>query len=687
MTQSVINDGMQIFDALQESLHAANNEILVVAAWFTDGELLETLISKAKQGISVTTIISQNRDNEKLDFKKLTQAGGKVVWVKPKGYGILHNKFCIIDKKLVFHGSYNWTINAKKNNSESVIKSDHQPTIDALLEEFGDLMLKNGQTTPKMEDHNSKSIMGKLIKKVLKKAGREERTDSLPKPTDTVENNPNQVIKTATSDVDEIFQSIISSELKKTNREEIKERAYNQAKEVSGDAEVIEKSMDSLYHLFISDRTENTEKKNRLLQKIDKKVEDLSQGIITRKDERNHSIEIENQAIEKDLEIQKTNLQGKTKSIENQIDFINKTTIYDLEKGIEKEKEDIKQWDVAYVKPRWKWHEFIPLLLILSGLLVAMFLFYSSSAYIMLYSMEDARFQLSNGLDANPQVFQANAISRAFNKSTIAGIYILAFVFIPLAIAYITHFGSSKDEEANLTTGWKQKGMQFLKKSPGYLVVILLDAFIAFKVADTIKDIKFLTSGIRSEESVYTDINFWLVFFLGAIPFFFLAAILQKFLNVLGERNVQAGKEKMLVMKKHALKRIEELDEKIKTQKEAVHLLEEQIQDTENQAKEVQQRITFLPKELDAKIKQNNENTFNHLQLIQKKADLYKNDIENDNIQISMSSLKDRVSAFIEGWNEWLHDEFAVSKAVELSKEAMNKSDAWLEANLKKIDL
>ena len=37
------------------------------------------------------------------------------------GRGIMHNKFCIFDKKLMVTGSYNWTYNAEHNNYENAM--------------------------------------------------------------------------------------------------------------------------------------------------------------------------------------------------------------------------------------------------------------------------------------------------------------------------------------------------------------------------------------------------------------------------------------------------------------------------------------------------------------------------------------------------------------------------------------
>lgn len=41
-------------------------------------------------------------------------------------WGLMHNKFCIIDNQMVITGSYNWTSNAELRNTENVtIRRDH----------------------------------------------------------------------------------------------------------------------------------------------------------------------------------------------------------------------------------------------------------------------------------------------------------------------------------------------------------------------------------------------------------------------------------------------------------------------------------------------------------------------------------------------------------------------------------
>ena len=50
--------------------------------------------------------------------------------------GIMHNKFCIFDKKLLFTGSYNWTDNAEKHNYENALFLNSPEIIKEYQKEF-----------------------------------------------------------------------------------------------------------------------------------------------------------------------------------------------------------------------------------------------------------------------------------------------------------------------------------------------------------------------------------------------------------------------------------------------------------------------------------------------------------------------------------------------------------------------
>src|SRR5690606_35623210 len=147
--QEVINDSTEIFNKICSELNNAAEEVLIASAWFTDPELLKIIEEKASAGIVIKLIIADNQENRKLNFSKIEHLGASLIRIKNVGFGMMHQKFCVIDKKLAIHGSYNWSVNARKNNHESIILTDHQGTVDSLVKVFNDIVdkaiLKNNE--------------------------------------------------------------------------------------------------------------------------------------------------------------------------------------------------------------------------------------------------------------------------------------------------------------------------------------------------------------------------------------------------------------------------------------------------------------------------------------------------------------------------------------------------------------
>lgn len=127
------NNNQSHFENIREKigneLNSAKKCIFAAIAWLTDDNLLNILIKKAKEGISVQLIISGSEYNEKQRFKSLIDAGGEVYIV---GGGdvlndkFMHNKFCVIDYKKVITGSFNWTKNASTNEENIIVLNDEK---------------------------------------------------------------------------------------------------------------------------------------------------------------------------------------------------------------------------------------------------------------------------------------------------------------------------------------------------------------------------------------------------------------------------------------------------------------------------------------------------------------------------------------------------------------------------------
>ena len=667
MNQSVIK-GKEIFTEINSNLLNSEKEILVVSAWFTDQQLLDTLIKKANEGVSVKVIVANTKDNEKLDFGKLSSAGGNITWVKKKGYGMLHEKYCVIDKKIAFHGSYNWTNNAKRNNSESVIFTDHSETVNQLISDFNTIIEKSDSNNV---PNKKLSFLKKIFKNTMKKPQNEKEEQKIIEDLE----------KISEDQIDKIFNSIIAAEITQTDVETVKKRGHRLAQEVGGDYKTLPNAMNALYHLYISDNNSTNEKKEKLIKKINDKSKEFILKITAEKDQKINSHEIATIAKKNNVESQKNNIIGNKDVLELKNKIISEQKIRNLEEDNENLNKNKSELKISFIKPAFKWHEFIPLSILFIGLSFLMILFYSSSAYIMLYSLDDAIIAISNGIQVNPQVFLADALSLAFDKSRVAGLYILFFVFIPFAIAYISH--DKKNTISNVKTKIKSFSL--------YIIIFLIDTFIAVKVSQTINKIDFL-KGVRANtmdgfQTYLTDVNFWLVFFLGAIPFIFVAILMNKLIYFFIERTPEIEELKLKQEISLITNDINQCYEKIKVEKTILQENEIKILEFNNQINELEQKLIYLPNETDKEISTIINETNNKEAIINNKATLYINEIENDTIKISATSLLNRISAFLEGWDEWLHSQFAYQIATTTSQESRDIIDQWLKENVKNLNV
>lgn len=113
-------------------------EILIAVYWFTNQELFDILIRKLKQGITVELIIHNDFINNReygLKFQEFINLGGQFYFSDLNNP--MHNKFCILDRRVLINGSYNWTYFAEEKNRENIlIIEDETIVIQSFYEEF-----------------------------------------------------------------------------------------------------------------------------------------------------------------------------------------------------------------------------------------------------------------------------------------------------------------------------------------------------------------------------------------------------------------------------------------------------------------------------------------------------------------------------------------------------------------------
>jgi len=643
LDQQVLNDNKEIYRRISTELTNATTEILVAASWFTDDELFDILLLKVTSGVKVELIIADNQENEKLDFSLLTARGATVIKIKNVGYGMMHQKYCILDRRMALHGSYNWSVNARKNNHESIIATDHKETVESLITNF----------------FNVKAKANAIL------AGTEIPVDQVPI-TPVKSTKPIEDTSTVKSEYEKVLDSMIAAEVSSFNRESLRKQGFDRSLANNGDHNVLDKALDTLYNGFINDIDVIEDKKRRLLSKIDEQRAKLQSQL---KDKCDSLIETG----ETEFEVSKDNLNNKIINLKADI-LINQSVVNDLKqnkiqnlnKKISEIEDRIRESLTAFTKPGIKWLELVTTIIFAFGLLIYLQVFYASAAYILLYSEEDARITLKTSSETvAPQVFNPEAFSKAWEHGTMAFIFVCLFVLIPLIFASLERIMTQKVWAKILTYG---------------LGLVVVDSFIAIKIAQSIHEIKAQTE-ISPEKwtlaVVFTDVNFYLVFILGAFGILLFKFCFEKLNRMSDERNPDVAEQQNKIVVKHFKEDIEKFKAEVSAVTSEIELKEQETIQKKALIDQSENDLQSLPLKKVTQIENRRNDLANKIQVIEATTDIYKSHVENDNIPVSIDALKDRINVFLEGWNDFLHQEYSISKASEKSVHATEIALNW----------
>lgn len=657
LQQEVISDNKVIFERLLAHLQQANSEILVASAWFTDDVLFDVLLSKAKSGVQIHLIIADNEENQKLDFDALKAYGVTVLRVKNVGYGMMHQKFCVIDRRLALHGSYNWSVNAKKNNHESIIITNHAETVESLVKVFTDIKeravrMLNGEAV------DAPAVNGHEANNAENHSSNTPSNGVTQKPIDPAE------------EFRQVLDAMLAAETTGFDRDALRREGYERAKSTNGDANVLGNVLDSIYSLFVSAIDLADEKKRRLLTKIEDLKHKAQQACVQRS-------ELKMQTITADFNTQREVLKGKIENLRSKCEELAKSTlelktvkIPECERKIQQHNEEINEQEREFTKPAIRWFEFVPVVVFCTVLFLYLFLFYSSAAYILLFSEADAIEARMSGIRPTPpEVFHPEALNLVWDKGLSATLLVLLFTIVPIGFAASQIFTSVK---------WVQ-GV-FLA-----LGLTVVDGFIAAKVAKAIHDISYRTGEVDHPfefASLPYNMDFWLVFVMGAMGLLLFKFAFAKFTSLMEERNPDIHHQKSKVKIKQLKADIEELRTRMSEYQTTSQALTSDTVATEQQSEMYKKELLETNTEQATAMEKCKLEVNAKLTSIERIAGIYASHVENENIPIHVDALKDRINVYLEGWNDLLHSEYSVSRAIEKSLQAKNTVENWQNKKL-----
>ena len=119
-------------DMLVSAIDASRRTIDAVTFTFSSTKLADAIVRAQKRGVRVRFMMDKNMATKTPLARQVINSGAEFKYsTGRKGKGAMHNKFAILDGRVLETGSFNWTSNAEVNSFENVILINNQWTIQA----------------------------------------------------------------------------------------------------------------------------------------------------------------------------------------------------------------------------------------------------------------------------------------------------------------------------------------------------------------------------------------------------------------------------------------------------------------------------------------------------------------------------------------------------------------------------
>ncbi len=109
-----------------KSIENAEESINIAMYSLTDSEISRTIVRAKERGVVIKIYLDSKEVNaEHSKSRFFIKEGIENVRLSSNRY-LMHNKFAIIDNKIVITGSYNWTASAGQRNDENLLVLDEE---------------------------------------------------------------------------------------------------------------------------------------------------------------------------------------------------------------------------------------------------------------------------------------------------------------------------------------------------------------------------------------------------------------------------------------------------------------------------------------------------------------------------------------------------------------------------------
>lgn len=146
--ESVTAHFENIGEKIKEEIRNAKESIRVCVAWISLRDIREALVARANEGLKVEVVYNDDFKNKSLSL--ISAESVKFYPIKLRYYyGLMHNKFCVIDESVVITGSFNWSKRAGSHFENCIIIKNNFELTKQFLQEFDDIVSYFGEARAK----------------------------------------------------------------------------------------------------------------------------------------------------------------------------------------------------------------------------------------------------------------------------------------------------------------------------------------------------------------------------------------------------------------------------------------------------------------------------------------------------------------------------------------------------------
>jgi len=128
------NGGCQ--DAIITEISKAQKTIDIAMYYLTSREIAEELVKAKDRNVRIRIVLDPSQETQTYSKSRyLIKRGFEVKYYT--GSGLMHNKFAIVDTKVLITGSFNWTPTANEKNEENLLIMTDSELIKKYEDRFG----------------------------------------------------------------------------------------------------------------------------------------------------------------------------------------------------------------------------------------------------------------------------------------------------------------------------------------------------------------------------------------------------------------------------------------------------------------------------------------------------------------------------------------------------------------------